>query len=494
MEDIMCREWFKRMWTIQEAVMAREPIVVCGNKTIRFANLALSIMSANSFPENRNNTKFSNLLDSVVAAYDLWLNFYILTYLNEAPIRRWLLGESIDNHLDIRNRFLDFLETNEHKLATGFVFSFILGVLARLCYGLPPLRSWLLLLPILFAIVLTLLTPSPTFKNWEEQHLQKNLVWVLHMTRIRQSTNEVDRVFALYGLFQELRIPLGKPDYKKSVGEVYLDLTRTVIEWHGSLGILFEASAPWLPDSPSWVPDWSRPFHPILRRRGSAAANNSTSKFTFSACGRRLTVSGIVVDTVMFCSGPLQEMNDTSRGASPSLLRTMHNIKVLSQWISHTRQLSNTTYTSIEEALFETVHSETDFRVVDQKDLRQLFNRWFSILTADYSDCLSLCPVELACALSISMDESLNRYHHERCRSIAGKKVFLATSNGHVGAGLPSVLVSDCIALISGVEFPMVVRPLGTHHQVVGPAYVHGMMCGEAWPKDETNLQDLTLV
>jgi hypothetical protein len=55
-----------------------------------------------------------------------------------------------------------------------------------------------------------------------------------------------------------------------------------------------------------------------------------------------------------------------------------------------------------------------------------------------------------------------------------------------------SIQVGDHIALFSGMPCPMVVRPHGQYHRLITPAYVHGIMYGEAW--DEKDHQDIILV
>jgi hypothetical protein len=443
--------------------MAREPLVVCGSKSIRFSNLHWGIVSARYLPHGANETNFYDVFNSVVCAYWFWLKIFVLTWATDVPVRRWILGQSITDNSDIRNRVLDFLEVRGHTLSAGFFVSFVLALLLRFQYGLAPLRSWWLLLPILSSIATLLLTPIPSDGERVSKSIHENLVWVLNMTRFRQATREVDRVFALCGLFSEIAIPLDKPDYKKPVGKVYLEFTRAVIKWLDSVGILVEASAPWMQDSPSWVPDWSRPQYRIFRRH-SMATGNSSSTFSFSTCGLKLSVSSRIADTVVLNSEPLQELSDgLSSGVGASLPSAqlspfIHNVKVMMRWMSHSFQHPNRTYDSVSDALFETIHSETDFEVMDRDELRRVFDHWVSVLKADYSNCNSLCPGEVACALAISMNESLHRYHRQRCYAIAGRKIFFVTSKGYIGAGPPSMSISDRLALVSGVNIPMILR------------------------------------
>jgi hypothetical protein len=92
------------------------------------------------------------------------------------------------------------------------------------------------------------------------------------------------------------------------------------------------------------------------------------------------------------------------------------------------------------------------------------------------------------------MKESLRRYHYERCRAITGKRIFFIASNGYIGTSPPSMLIMDKVAILSGLRIPLILREVGPHHEVVGAAYVHGIMQGEVWPEDEGRLLEVTLI
>jgi len=136
-------------------------------------------------------------------------------------------------------------------LTKAHILVIVLTIITGMYYGLRPLNSWGLLLPILSAIATVVLTPPSIFKNYEWQ-VRKNLVDILNGTRTRQATKEVDKAFALHGVLRKLGIPLQKPDYGKSVGQVYCEFARVIISWNKSLDVLTEASTSGLPDTPSW--------------------------------------------------------------------------------------------------------------------------------------------------------------------------------------------------------------------------------------------------
>jgi hypothetical protein len=50
------------------------------------------------------------------------------------------------------------------------------------------------------------------------------------------------------------------------------------------------------------------------------------------------------------------------------------------------------------------------------------------------------------------------------------------------------------VALIAGVDMPMILRSDGDSYRSMGPAYIDGMMYGETWAKDEGDLIDIVLI
>ena len=62
---------------------------------------------------------------------------------------------------------------------------------------------------------------------------------------------------------------------------------------------------------------------------------------------------------------------------------------------------------------------------------------------------------------------------------------FFVTNDGHFSFGPGTLDVADCIMLFAGATKPMVVRLSCGEYRLLGNAYVHGIMGGEAWPDGE---------
>lgn len=79
-----------------------------------------------------------------------------------------------------------------------------------------------------------------------------------------------------------------------------------------------------------------------------------------------------------------------------------------------------------------------------------------------------------------------NRLHfdHDQSRMLAG------TRDGRVCWIPKQARANDLVWLLEGAPFPFILRRLRNgHYQIVGDAYVHGIMHGEAWPLREDNLE-----
>jgi hypothetical protein len=63
---------------------------------------------------------------------------------------------------------------------------------------------------------------------------------------------------------------------------------------------------------------------------------------------------------------------------------------------------------------------------------------------------------------------------------------FFTTSCGHIGLGPAATKVGDHISLLAGSQVPFILRRSGQKFQVVGEAYVHGIMDGKYWEKLES--------
>jgi hypothetical protein len=83
-----------------------------------------------------------------------------------------------------------------------------------------------------------------------------------------------------------------------------------------------------------------------------------------------------------------------------------------------------------------------------------------------------------------------------------GDRTLILVHDNLLNATLPATafhkaMVDDSVVLLEGSDDPVVLRPMGDKWTFVGPAFVVGLMDGEAWPDDDDiaeGLQDFILI
>ena len=534
MQDLVERPWFRRMWTLQELFMANEPIVVCGTKSLRWNDLRVGIISWGKIPENWRNPVFTDTLSSVGTAHSFWLGRYQKYLDTELNTRNWIRGDG--RKALAWHRLLDILESRNMLVGRAQDGLMIASIAVRFLLGQRYHSSVFLLFVILTRIVTMLITPSHavpargTRLPWEI-NLRTMLAGTMNLIRNREAKQPADKVFALYGLFQDLGIPLERPDYSKSVGQVYLEFTCALIQWHECLEMLKEVSGPSLLGLPTWVPDWNRRHDRILRGEKKAAGDSAPSfeivsnayndagvsgynkyelKWTPNVASRnpgdmpKIVTKGLVEDEIAFCLPPLQE--DKGRGPvqdDKSDEPLLYNIAIMLHWLSISQQPRfhvDPSPSSVLGTLFSIMHSEVWEHSDHHFQLRELFPDWLVLLN---NHLRSLSSTEIpdssaarSCAQDLKVNERLYSYHLERCDAIAGKRIFFTTKKERLGTGPPSMREGDVVALLAGLNAPIVLRlgEAGVGFEVVGVAYVEGIMHGEAWTVNEGDVGELVLI
>ena len=70
---------------------------------------------------------------------------------------------------------------------------------------------------------------------------------------------------------------------------------------------------------------------------------------------------------------------------------------------------------------------------------------------------------------------------------------FVVMSTSDVGIAYHTVNIGDTVAFITGCRCPMILRKVGQHEHLVGPAHVPEIKYEEKWPQDASILQDIVL-
>jgi hypothetical protein len=502
-KNIFLRPWFTRMWTVQELVMASEPIVVCGSKSMRWNSFFWGMVEALELEQKSEIRSFLGPFNSLISVTTFWYALYRKEEFSQPIVRTWANNISQPLLNISATRFLDFLEDYGRYalyIQSSVAIAIALGQILR---GLRPLNTvWIL--PPLFSILVTAFFRPTTPSNAWMESFHGELINVLNMTRQRQASEPQDKVYALYGVLASLDINLQPLMENTRFEEVYLDFTKRIIDWHRSLDILREAgispaaSGSSLQNTPSWVPDWRWPLDRISRRR-CKAAKDSSPDFSFSDSGLEIITKGIFVDTLDFViSIPInvQDLNDheASRADLPTLY-LRDSITALCVWIQRIHRLQGAIVrVPLKDAIFEVLHSNTDPNRYDSDELRDTFDRWYAMVAVDNPALDEIDPVGWQMAFGVANDEVVYRYHRRLLKSTAGRE-FFTTTQGYIGTGPRGMKMGDVVVLITGLGLPMIVRETGEkRYMVVGAAHIHKVMEGDAWPSDDGEMREIVLV
>ncbi|KAJ8133054.1 hypothetical protein O1611_g570 [Lasiodiplodia mahajangana] len=297
-----------------------------------------------------------------------------------------------------------------------------------------------------------------------------------------RSSDRRDKVYGLLGVPTTDSDPrLGdvfvQPDYTKGDAEVYHRCACEIIQKTQSLRLLLHVQMAnysdcedqgWK-DLPSWVPRWHRYVHPMM------APSEQVS--SFNACAELPFFPPRVENSTLFAQGKkLSLVRRVSRSA-PDLDYYSSTQSVVSRaWKEYLT--SSGAYGTPEEmlkawCLVLTAGKDWNGELVD--DTQQHLADMGAYIRSDgnhryYRD----LP-------EIPGGETDDGYRFELAfRNACQKRKLLLTDDGYVGLGPGSIEEDDLVCLLSGLVMPIILRPTDKGYQVVGEAYVHGVMFGEA--------------
>jgi hypothetical protein len=87
--------------------------------------------------------------------------------------------------------------------------------------------------------------------------------------------------------------------------------------------------------------------------------------------------------------------------------------------------------------------------------------------------------------IMFAMNCSIASVFHNMAVMYSCQRTFLTTQRGLFGLAPRGARQGDSIALLSGLKYPFVLRRNGERWHMLGPAYIHGVMDGEAWPQGQ---------
>lgn len=318
-----------------------------------------------------------------------------------------------------------------------------------------------------------------------------NLLW---KNGCRNVTCPQDRIYALIGLTASQihgePLPAGlKPDYSKSVQDVYRDASRHVIDESRSLSIM--ARIVHLGDGdlkldgyPSWVPRWDLQAHedycsPLGWWHRAHGDNRPEKHMPQGADPNVLSWPGLQLDRVA----------ETSPVLTRELLRDKRRLAEAVRKIKTMYKRSKKRAFASGLGVFNGPYALADTLIAGRSGMSDAtdeeIHRFFSFRDQLLASASQPSPVRSAASTGAddvtgSFDEDARSYY-ELMLGMCTLRRFFITHRGYIGLTPPAGRSGDVVAVLHNGDLAYLLRPLkDDHHQMVGPAYVHGIMNGAA--------------
>ena len=320
-----------------------------------------------------------------------------------------------------------------------------------------------------------------TIRDYQkEMHPARRIGPLLQETIAFEATKPVDKVFALLGLADEddrLAIEL---DYSISVQQVYTQVAKYLLR-NNINTLCFNVNSHSY-NLPSWVPDWSRfsqrwPLWMPMTYKASAKCHADV-RYANDPCV--LKVAGILVDRISdFDAVSCIEIAQSPMLDSPRQ-EVLDNIEFTlhESIMKHPSSGLDSLDPSKSDALWRTLVTN-----------RCLFGRAHthgpkSPAPMDFGKRYEVFRDRLRVPKSFKPELLYPQRKQEYVKPLVeslqlGDQRFFITQGHRIGVGPHELQLDDMVVIILGADMPFIIRSRGTHHQLIGPTYVHGIMNGE---------------
>ncbi|EXM17742.1 Heterokaryon incompatibility [Fusarium oxysporum f. sp. vasinfectum] len=305
--------------------------------------------------------------------------------------------------------------------------------------------------------------PSASLFNHMRVAREENkllLLDALPSMRLYQATDPRDRVFAILAICQDGKHPDIAPHYENSTEEVFTNLAAHILSRDERLDILghchYSRRAPSLP---TWVPDWTSKWVAL----DFSHRNEKTLERVYNACfsipaviridltTRTLRLRGIKFDE-LFSVG-------LARNADPNITP---DVDVLRNWLSLASRLGNdyisggTVFEALQHTLCADITESSQWNGEDERGGKVDLPGDIYTIPQDFFRCSLL----------------LNRRTVRRCLA--------TTRKGYLALAPQETKPGDLLCVLYGGQLPFVLRNSGSYFELIGEAYVHGIMDGES--------------
>ncbi|KAM6485223.1 heterokaryon incompatibility protein-domain-containing protein [Trichoderma sp. SZMC 28011] len=305
---------------------------------------------------------------------------------------------------------------------------------------------------------------------------KRSLLEILLYGTEKKCTDPKDRIFALFGIFQELDIIVPAPDYSETLGRIYAAATVACFTNDSCMEFLYHVpSENRRAGLPSWTVDWgdaawtATDQRVTVAKKPFTASGMSSPSLQFSENTLRIQIQGSIVDRVRQVGQLLSVKSRQHSAINERLVWDGLRMEANNGW-----NLDDTA---------EDIHAAFE-----------VFTSWVDLASSARSQSsgkdaeisrYALCETLLEYHSSEETEqETVNLKFQLKIMNTCQRKRFITTENREIGLVPDIVQVGDVVALISGLHMPVILRPVNQGRFLyVCHAYIHGLMGGEKWDK-----------
>ena len=322
---------------------------------------------------------------------------------------------------------------------------------------------------------------------------------VLYNYRHCLASDPRDKVFALVGIASGQYAAAYTPDYSKDVVDVYRDLAIQLITASQNPDILVHCAytvGSKLSVLPSWVPDWSQPLYincsPIVSPGAYEASAGTSFKGRVSEDLGELLLDGVLLNKVEVLGSAWN--SDVLRFDEVKAVKRI--VELNEEYLDIFRQ-SSRYGGSYWSACTRALVGDKDYlrNRLGCKDLSEAYVAYRKCL----SQTLMAQVTRLLDAILQGGFKSTTAYQEavefETALNYAAcGRALCLFDDGRAGWVPKTAEVGDQIAIFLGATVPILLRPRDNGYIVLGEAYVHEMMDGQALEVPDVHIETITLI
>lgn len=467
------RPWFRRAWVVQEFVLAKDVLMICGKAQL----------SWEAFTSAHEKMTQYSLLD-----WGTYGHFDIQEEKDQALSGSFSLRFMIEIKHSTKlgslyaNAVRSFSERDETALEELNIGSWgkrpgvkeLVMQLREIPEATGPVTQML-------GQLIETLTP-------EVEKIRLPLCHLLIMFGKSEATHPRDRLFAFLGLAADGDALSLRPNYDEPIESVFLRYARYFIETGDGIRLLYQSSGILNKEIsiPSWVPDWTqsekRPLNQIaIHGLFYKAAANTSPQIRCANDEKEIVISGVHVDTVSRTA----IYNPGDPFDSDDWFLNLQNIFTEVDSFILNRE-SYVTGEPLFDVLWKTLigNASADTGFAAPEEYGQQYHVCRKIIEDIKQE--GLFP----------RLEDTNSYF-KRLFSMIDMYTLCETRTGLVGMVPLDTVVGDSVYIFAGSGLPFILRPnaeLQNKYEVVGGCYIHGVMNGELVGSDKWREEDVTLL